>query len=87
MECRLIQTVELPTHEVFIGEIVATYCDEQYLTKGRNVDLAKLDPILFGMSGARYYRLGEEFARAWQVGRELVTKNVNILSAPPLAKD
>jgi flavin reductase (DIM6/NTAB) family NADH-FMN oxidoreductase RutF len=87
MECRLIQTVELPTHEIFIGEIVATYCAEEYLTQGKNVDLPKVDPILFSMSGARYFQLGREFARAWQVGRELVKQEVGVLSAPPLAQD
>lgn len=87
MECRLIQTLELPTHEIFIGEIVATYCDEEYLTQGKNIDLQKVDPILFSMSGARYFQLGREFARAWQVGRELVKQKEGVLSAPPLAKD
>jgi len=87
MQWRLLQTVDLPTHEIFIGEIVATYCDEELLTQGKNVNLSKLDPILFSMSGARYFRLGEEFARAWQVGRELITKKVKFLSAPPLAQD
>ncbi len=87
MECRLIQTVELPTHEIFIGEIVATYCHEAYLTQGKNINQPKADPILFSMSGARYFRLGPEFARAWQVGRELVTQKVGVLCALPLAKD
>jgi flavin reductase (DIM6/NTAB) family NADH-FMN oxidoreductase RutF len=68
MECRLIQTVELPTHEIFIGEIAATCCDEEFLTQGKNVDLPKVDLILFSMSGARYLSLGPEFARAWRVG-------------------
>jgi flavin reductase (DIM6/NTAB) family NADH-FMN oxidoreductase RutF len=34
MECRLMKTVDFPQHDLFIGEIVATYCDEQYITNG-----------------------------------------------------
>ena len=40
MECRLIQTVDFPRHDIFVGEIVETYCDEQCLTDGV-VDLSK----------------------------------------------
>lgn len=87
MECRLIQTVDLPTHDVFIGEIVATYCEESCLTRGKNVDLAQLDPILYSMSGARYFRLGEQFARAWDAGKTLAPGDVPLRSAPPAAQE
>ncbi|MDY6912743.1 MAG: flavin reductase family protein, partial [Chloroflexota bacterium] len=43
MECCLIQTVDFPKHDIFIGEVVATYCDEEYLTDGV-VDFSKVDP-------------------------------------------
>jgi flavin reductase (DIM6/NTAB) family NADH-FMN oxidoreductase RutF len=29
MECRLIQTIDFPRHDIFIGEIAETYCDER----------------------------------------------------------
>ena len=28
MECRLVQTVDFPRHDIFIGEIVEAYCQE-----------------------------------------------------------
>ena len=68
MECRLVQTVDFHTHDVFIGEIVATYCDEAVLTDGV-VDFAKVQPILFAMNDRSYWRLGERFAKAWHVGK------------------
>ncbi|MDY7039674.1 MAG: flavin reductase family protein [Chloroflexota bacterium] len=70
MECRLIQTVDFPRHDVFVGEIVETYCDEQYLTDGV-VDFSKVQPILFVMNDKSYWKLGERFASAWNVGMEL----------------
>ena len=70
MECRLVHTLELPKHNTYIGEIVATHADETLLTGGL-LDYAKLDPILFVMEDKGYWRLGERFAQAWEVGKEL----------------
>jgi flavin reductase (DIM6/NTAB) family NADH-FMN oxidoreductase RutF len=69
MECKLIRTVDFPKHDVFVGEIVETYCDEHCLTEGV-VDFAKVEPILFVMNDRSYMKLGERFAKAWHVGRE-----------------
>jgi flavin reductase (DIM6/NTAB) family NADH-FMN oxidoreductase RutF len=71
MECRLIQTVDFPRHDIFVGEIVETYCDEQCLTDGVVVDLSKVRPILFAMNDRGYWKLGERFAQAWSIGKEL----------------
>ncbi len=65
MECRLIQTIDFPKHDVFIGEIVETYCDEEYLTEGI-VDFSKIQPMLFVMNDRGYWKLGEKFAKAWE---------------------
>ncbi len=70
MECKLVQPVDFPKHEVFIGEIVATYADDSVLTDG-TVDFAKVRPILFTMPDQGYWKLGERFATAWSIGKEL----------------
>jgi flavin reductase (DIM6/NTAB) family NADH-FMN oxidoreductase RutF len=70
MECELIKTVDFPNHDVFIGKITNTYCDESILTDGE-VDFEKVQPILFAMNGQSYYELGKKFAKAWSVGKEL----------------
>ena len=87
MECRLIQILDLETHEIFIGDIVETYCDEECLTRGKEEDLARVDPILFSMSGARYWRVGDQFALAWNAGKGLKSKDMNLNTPPPVAKD
>ena len=69
MECELVKTVDFPNHDVFVGKIVATYCDESILTDGE-VDFEKVQPILFAMNGQSYYELGKKFAKAWSVGKE-----------------
>jgi flavin reductase (DIM6/NTAB) family NADH-FMN oxidoreductase RutF len=70
MECRLIQTVDFPKHDIFIGEVVETHCDESCLTDGV-VDVSKIRPILFVMNDKSYWELGKRFARAWHVGKAL----------------
>jgi flavin reductase (DIM6/NTAB) family NADH-FMN oxidoreductase RutF len=70
MECRLMKTVDFPKHDVFIGEIVETYVDEEYLTDGI-VDFAKVQPILFVMNDTGYWKLGQRFANAWDIGKSL----------------
>lgn len=68
MECKLIQTVDLPRHDIFIGEIIETYCEDKYMTDNV-VDFTKVQPILFTMNDTGYWKLGERFARAWSIGK------------------
>ena len=70
MECRLDRIIEFPDHEVFIGEIVQTYADESVLSN-KNVDISKLKPLLFDMSSKKYWSLGSEIAKCWNVGKQL----------------
>jgi flavin reductase (DIM6/NTAB) family NADH-FMN oxidoreductase RutF len=69
MECDLIKTVDFPSHDVFIGKIATTYCDESVLTNGV-VDFEKVQPILFVMNDRSYWNLGKKFAKAWDIGKE-----------------
>jgi flavin reductase (DIM6/NTAB) family NADH-FMN oxidoreductase RutF len=74
MECRLVQTIEfLPSQDVFIGEIIGTYCDDKYLTKNV-VDFAKVQPILFVGTDKSYWKLGERWGKIGSVGKELKTR-------------
>jgi flavin reductase (DIM6/NTAB) family NADH-FMN oxidoreductase RutF len=68
MECRLLHTVDLPRHDFFIGEVVGTYVDEKYLTDNF-VDFSKVNPVLFAMCDRSYWKLGDRFARAWDIGK------------------
>ena len=70
MECRLLQTVDFPQHDVFVGEIVATHCDESVLTDGV-VDFERVQPILFAMNDRSYWKLGGRLGKAWSIGKKL----------------
>jgi flavin reductase (DIM6/NTAB) family NADH-FMN oxidoreductase RutF len=68
MECELTKTVDFPSHDVFVGKIVTTFCDEEVLTEGK-VDFGKVEPILFVMNDRSYWSLGKRIAKAWDVGK------------------
>ena len=76
MECKLVQIVNFPRHDIFIGEIIETYCDDSCLTGG-TVDFAKVQPILFTMNDTGYWKLGERFARAWSIGKNFKKDGVS----------
>jgi flavin reductase (DIM6/NTAB) family NADH-FMN oxidoreductase RutF len=70
MECRLVDTVDLPSNYLFIGEIVGAYCGEEFMRDG-NPDVRKIDPLVLTMPDNSYWGVGEFVARAWSVGKEL----------------
>ncbi len=70
MECRLARTVDFPTHDIFIGEVVNTFCDERVLTEGA-LDFEKMRPLLFSMGDRGYWSMGKRLAEAWGAGKKL----------------
>lgn len=70
MECKLYDTYDTPTHDLFIGEIVETYADESVLTNDK-VDIMKVKPLLFDMSSIKYWSIGEAIASCWNVGKQM----------------
>jgi flavin reductase (DIM6/NTAB) family NADH-FMN oxidoreductase RutF len=70
MECELFKIVDFPNHDVFIGKIVKTYCDDTVLEEGV-VNFAKVEPILFVMNDGSYWNLGKRLAKAWNEGKKL----------------
>lgn len=69
MECRLHDIYDLPSHDIMIGEIVATYADDAVLTEGE-VDLAKARPLLFDMGSRKYWSLGPAVGDCWRSGKK-----------------
>jgi len=68
IECRVEQTVELPTNSFFIAEIINIYCDEKYTTEG-TPDTAKIRPFVLTMPDNRFWSIGDCIGRAWHEGK------------------
>jgi len=74
-ELRLDETVELPGTNLFIGEIVAAYVDEEKRS-GQVPDMSLVEPFILVESPPSYYfGLGPEVARAYEVGKKLKLSN------------
>lgn len=68
LECRVIHTLDLGSHILFIGEIVETYVNEDCLTDGQ-ADPAKIDPLIYTTGVQQYQRLGKIVGQAWEAGK------------------
>jgi flavin reductase (DIM6/NTAB) family NADH-FMN oxidoreductase RutF len=69
--CKLVQTVDLPTQEVFIGEIVETYVAKDCMV-GDKPDIKKINPLL--LSSGFYWMLGDKAGAAFSDGKALIKK-------------
>ncbi len=78
IECRLVQTIDMPRHDIFIGEVVEVYCSDECL-RDSAIDFSKMQPVLFAMSdpghftaSSNYFKLGPSFAQPWGIGKKLM---------------
>ncbi len=71
-ECRVVQTVELPSDDFFIGEVVAAWSEERFLTAGMP-DIQKIRPFTLTMPDNRYWSVGPCVGKAWFAGKERKT--------------
>ncbi len=69
LECKLHQSMELDVDELFIGEITASYADEECLSEEGKPDIAKVDPLIFAMGTKEYWKIGEKVGPAWSIGK------------------
>ncbi|MBQ9587969.1 MAG: flavin reductase [Bacteroidales bacterium] len=69
LECRVAQIIEHEDGGCFvIGEVVNTIADPSILTDGQ-IDIKKLNPIVFDGSSINYYALGDSVGKAWNSGK------------------
>ena len=68
-ECKVIHTLDLNSHILFVGEIVQSYVNEDCLTDGKP-DALKIDPLIYSTGNQQYNRLGEAVGRAFSIGKD-----------------
>jgi len=74
LECKVIKTLVIKDltggekgHELFIGEVVNAYAEDEYLTEGAP-DISKMNTFTYSMK--QYWKVGERFAKAWEIGKK-----------------
>ncbi len=70
LECRLSDIFELPTNDLFIGEIMNGYADRESFSEGK-LDVRKIDPLLLTMPDNSYWKVGDCVGAAWSIGASL----------------
>jgi flavin reductase (DIM6/NTAB) family NADH-FMN oxidoreductase RutF len=71
MECKVSQTVDLPTNAFFIAEIMNIYTEDRFLTDGKP-DIKKVNPFLLTMPDNNFWSIGENVGKAWNSGRKIM---------------
>jgi len=61
LECRLVHTLPLGSHDLFIGQVVAVQFSHEVLDEQGRIDNSKLRPILF--TGDEYWGWGSVLGR------------------------
>ena len=69
--CTLVTVVELPSNDLFVGEITEAYAEEACLTAGAP-DIAKMAPFTLTMPDNNYWKIGDQAGKAWKAGRALM---------------
>ncbi len=71
LECKLIKTVELGLHTMFIGEIAGLIADEEILNADKLPDIEKVRPMMYSSGNGAYYNVGKELGKAFFVGEQI----------------
>lgn len=71
VECVVVQRIEFETNNLYIGEIVGVYADEEILDEKGNPDIIKMDPFVLTMPDNRFWSIGNHIGDAWSTGKGL----------------
>nr|WP_321402099.1 flavin reductase family protein [uncultured Desulfobacter sp.] len=70
VECKLIKTVELGLHTMFIGEVMDVKAEKQILGEDGLPDIKKLNPLAFTPDNRKYYSIGDFVGDAFSIGKK-----------------
>ncbi len=68
LECRLERIVDLPSNNLYVGEIVGAYTETRYLSEGIP-DIQKMNPFVLTMPDNSYWAIGRHAGNAWEAGK------------------
>lgn len=61
IECRVVRTEQLGSHDMFLAEVVAVHVDDTYMDEKGGFHLADANPIVY--SHGEYYDLGKKLGK------------------------
>jgi len=73
LECRVIKEFSIQHRQIFVGEVLQAYVDEEFVVESEGrlkiTDMTRLDPIIYALDN-RYYRIGEPIGTGYQEGKK-----------------
>jgi flavin reductase (DIM6/NTAB) family NADH-FMN oxidoreductase RutF len=70
IECKLLHTLEIGLHTLFVGEILDIKADEFVIDENGNPDIEKVKPVIYGTGNRSYYSIGCNLGKAFSIGKE-----------------
>jgi len=74
IECRLLQTIELPSNNLYIGEAAGSYSEQKYLNDKGRPDFSAMEPMILTMPDNSYWSFGDNIGKAWKDGLKVKEK-------------
>ena len=71
MECRLLHTLEIGLHTLFVGEILDVKVDDDVIALKGLPDIEKIRPIVFAPETRAYHGIGAYLGKAFSIGKEI----------------
>jgi len=71
IECRLLHTLEIGLHTLFVGEVVDTKADDDVLALKGLPDITKIRPIVFSPETLDYHGIGNYLGKAFSIGNKI----------------
>jgi len=71
VECRLLHSLEIGLHTLFIGEVLDVKADEDVLNAEGKIDILKVRPLVFAPDGGGYYGIGDFLGPSFEIGRRI----------------
>ncbi len=71
LECKLLKTVEIDLHTLFIGEIMDVRVDEGVLGDNGLPDIEKVRPFVYSPEAGGYNGIGKFLGKAFSIGKNL----------------
>ena len=69
LECKLLDSRNLGSHMLILGEIVETYISSLCVTD-TGPDINRIKPLLFSIGSMAYHGVGEEIGKAYTLGKK-----------------
>jgi len=70
LECKIIHTLEIGLHTLFVGEILDVKAEEEVLGEKGLPDIEKVKPIIFGPEIRTYHGIGPYLGKPFSIGKE-----------------